>query len=30
MVRCENVRCGQMQFFQNSKCTACGKKIKHR
>ncbi len=30
MVRCENVRCGQMHFFQNSKCTACGKKIKHR
>ena len=28
MVRCENKRCGQLQFFQNTKCNACGKKIK--
>jgi hypothetical protein len=27
-VRCANSRCGEMQFFQNVKCTACGKKIK--
>jgi RNA polymerase subunit RPABC4/transcription elongation factor Spt4 len=28
MVVCPNPRCGQRQFFQNTKCTACGKKIK--
>jgi hypothetical protein len=28
MVQCENKRCLQPQFFQNIKCTACGKKIK--
>lgn len=28
MVQCSNPRCGEMQFFQNTKCTACGKKIK--
>ena len=28
MVKCTNPRCGDMQFFQNEKCTACGKKIK--
>ena len=28
MIRCENRRCGELQFFQNTKCTACGKKIK--
>ena len=28
MVYCENKRCGALQFFQNTKCTACGKKIK--
>ncbi len=27
MVRCENERCGALQFFQNKKCTVCGKKI---
>ncbi len=27
MVPCANRRCGQMQFFQNTKCTACGKKM---
>ncbi len=28
MVYCENKRCGALQFFQNEKCTVCGKKIK--
>ena len=28
MICCENKRCGVLQFFQNTKCTACGKKIK--
>lgn len=28
MVKCSNPRCGEMQFFENTKCTACGKKIK--
>jgi predicted nucleic acid-binding Zn ribbon protein len=28
MVLCQNPRCGARQFFQNTKCTACGKKIK--
>ena len=28
MVRCQNKRCGVLQFFENKKCTACGKKIK--
>ncbi|HHU50054.1 MAG: double zinc ribbon domain-containing protein [Caldicoprobacterales bacterium] len=28
MVRCANPRCGAEQFFENTKCTACGKKIK--
>lgn len=28
MVKCPNRRCGELQFFQNEKCTACGKKIK--
>ena len=27
MVTCPNPRCGQPQFFENTKCTACGKKI---
>jgi len=27
MVRCQNSRCGALQFFENVKCTACGKKI---
>ncbi|NLM77499.1 MAG: hypothetical protein GX173_05345 [Ruminococcaceae bacterium] len=30
MILCENKRCGVLQFFENSKCTACGKKIKHK
>ena len=29
MFVCENRRCGVLQFFQNTKCTACGKKIKY-
>lgn len=28
MVPCSNKRCGVMQFFENKKCTACGKTIK--
>lgn len=28
MIYCENKRCGALQFFQNTKCTVCGKKIK--
>gem|GEM_PF-168263 len=28
MVQCENKRCGQFQFFENTKCTSCGKPIK--
>jgi len=30
MVRCANKRCGAEQFFENTKCTACGKKIKNK
>ena len=28
LIQCANPRCGDMQFFENVKCTACGKKIK--
>jgi RNA polymerase subunit RPABC4/transcription elongation factor Spt4 len=28
MVICSNKRCGKPQFFQNTMCTVCGKKIK--
>jgi predicted amidophosphoribosyltransferase len=28
MIRCSNTRCGELQFFENEKCTACGQKIK--
>jgi len=28
MVRCDNKRCGVVQFFENATCTACGRKIK--
>ena len=28
LIPCKNPRCGDMQFFQSTKCTACGKKIK--
>ena len=28
MVYCRNPRCGALQFFENRKCTACGKKMK--
>ncbi len=27
MIQCQNSRCNAPQFFQNKKCTACGKKI---
>lgn len=30
MVSCRNPRCYAPQFFENTKCTACGKKIKHK
>jgi RNA polymerase subunit RPABC4/transcription elongation factor Spt4 len=29
MVKCENKRCNQLQYFQNVKCTGCGKPIKN-
>jgi predicted nucleic acid-binding Zn ribbon protein len=28
MIRCESKRCGELQFFENAKCTVCGKPIK--
>ena len=28
MILCENKRCGELQFFENTKCTVCGKPIK--
>ena len=28
MIRCENKRCEELQWFQNIKCTLCGKSIK--
>jgi RNA polymerase subunit RPABC4/transcription elongation factor Spt4 len=28
MIRCENKLCGGLQFFENTKCTLCGKTIK--
>lgn len=28
MIVCGNRRCGAMQFFENKKCTACGKKLR--
>ena len=28
MVQCGNSRCGALQFYENKRCTACGKKIK--
>lgn len=30
MVTCQNPRCGKQQFFENVKCTACGKALKPR
>lgn len=30
MKRCQNPRCGELQFFDNEKCTACGKKFKQK
>lgn len=26
--KCPNPRCGEMQFCENTKCTACGRKLK--
>ena len=28
MIQCHNKRCQALQFFQNQKCTVCGKKLK--
>ncbi len=28
-VRCGNPRCGAWQFYENTKCTACGKKLRY-
>jgi len=28
MIHCESKRCDALQFFENSKCTVCGKPIK--
>ena len=28
LVRCKGKNCGEAQFFENDKCTACGRKIK--
>ena len=30
MVQCPNKRCLQMQFFENMKCSACGKVLKKK
>lgn len=30
MIKCANPRCGELQFFENVKCTACGKKMKKK
>jgi len=30
MIKCQNKRCGQAQFFENNKCTVCGKPIKKK
>jgi rRNA maturation endonuclease Nob1 len=27
MVKCQNRRCQTLQFFENTKCTACGKRL---
>jgi len=29
MIQCENKRCGSLQFFENEKCTVCGKQIRN-
>ena len=28
VIRCKAKNCGALQFFENEKCTSCGKKIK--
>lgn len=30
MISCPNPRCGAAQFFENKKCTACGKKLNRK
>ena len=30
LVKCANPRCGGMQFFENTTCTECGKKLKKK
>lgn len=30
MLACQNPRCQALQFFENTKCNACGKKIKQQ
>jgi hypothetical protein len=30
MTKCQNKLCQGLQFFENTKCTLCGKKIKHK
>lgn len=30
VVRCPDRRCQALQFFENDRCTACGKKIKEK
>jgi RNA polymerase subunit RPABC4/transcription elongation factor Spt4 len=30
MIRCPNERCDMPQFFENERCSACGKKIKEK
>lgn len=30
MIHCTNPHCGELQFFDLTKCTACGKKIKKK
>jgi len=28
VISCKSKNCGELQFFENERCTACGKKIK--
>lgn len=30
LIACPNKRCGDLQFFDNPRCTSCGKKIKQK
>jgi len=29
LIRCQNKRCNELQFFENTKCLVCGKAIKN-